>query len=102
MPVTRTTTGKLPPQRSQEITTTFAQSSSSQSPATASTSTGTAKVIVSHKATPEEIKEKMEQQLRIQRAAHHQKRALLMQKQNQGNLKNQNKTLIPCFTKKNI
>ena len=33
--------------------------------------------------TPEEIKEKMEQQLRIQRAAHHQKRALEL-KQNQG------------------
>lgn len=32
--------------------------------------------IVVNKATPEEIKEKMEQQLRIQRAAHQQKRAL--------------------------
>lgn len=32
--------------------------------------------LVSGKATPEEIKEKMEQQLRIQRAAHQQKRAL--------------------------
>lgn len=31
---------------------------------------------MSGKATPEEIKEKMEQQLRIQRAAHQQKRAL--------------------------
>lgn len=31
---------------------------------------------VSGKATPEEIKEKMEQQLRLQRAAHQQKRAL--------------------------
>jgi len=31
---------------------------------------------VSGKATPEEIKEKMEQQLRMQRAAHQQKRAL--------------------------
>lgn len=34
------------------------------------------KVAVSGKATPEEIKEKMEQQLRLQRAAHQQKRAL--------------------------
>lgn len=32
--------------------------------------------LVSGKATPEEIKEKMEQQLRMQRAAHQQKRAL--------------------------
>lgn len=31
---------------------------------------------VTHKASPEEIKEKMEQQLRMQRAAHQQKRAL--------------------------
>lgn len=34
------------------------------------------KVAVTHKASPEEIKEKMEQQLRMQRAAHQQKRAL--------------------------
>ena len=32
--------------------------------------------LISSKATPEEIKEKMEQQLRLQRAAHQQKRAL--------------------------
>lgn len=32
--------------------------------------------IISGKPTPEEIKEKMEQQLRLQRAAHQQKRAL--------------------------
>ena len=32
--------------------------------------------LVSGKASPEEIKEKMEQQLRMQRAAHQQKRAL--------------------------
>ncbi|KAK9686188.1 PHD-finger [Popillia japonica] len=34
------------------------------------------KLLVSGKATPEEIKEKMEQQLRMQRAAHQQKRAM--------------------------
>lgn len=39
-------------------------------------------VVVGHKATPEEIKETMEQQLRLQRAAHNQKRATEMQKQN--------------------
>lgn len=38
-------------------------------------------MVVTNKATPEEIKEKLEQQLRLQRAAHHQKRALEMQKQ---------------------
>lgn len=37
--------------------------------------------LVSGKATPEEIKEKMEQQLRIQRAAHQQKRALEIKNQ---------------------
>lgn len=34
--------------------------------------------VVMNKASAEEIKEKMEQQLRIQRAAHQQKRALEM------------------------
>lgn len=38
--------------------------------------TGLGDQLVSGKATPEEIKEKMEQQLRMQRAAHQQKRAL--------------------------
>lgn len=36
----------------------------------------TTKVVVTGKASAEEIKEKMEQQLRLQRAAHQQKRAL--------------------------
>lgn len=45
--------------------------------ATAGGTTGlTGDQLVSGKATPEEIKEKMEQQLRMQRAAHQQKRAL--------------------------
>ncbi|XP_077275780.1 nucleosome-remodeling factor subunit NURF301 E(bx) isoform X1 [Temnothorax americanus] len=44
--------------------------------ATAGTTGLTGDQLVSGKATPEEIKEKMEQQLRIQRAAHQQKRAL--------------------------
>lgn len=38
------------------------------------------KVAVSGKASAEEIKEKMEQQLRLQRAAHQQKRALEIKK----------------------
>lgn len=36
----------------------------------------TTKVVVTGKASAEEIKEKMEQQLRLQRAAHQQKRAM--------------------------
>lgn len=71
-PITRQSTGKLPPSRSLEI-----GSSSTSSP---SNTTVNAKVVVTNKATPEEIKEKLEQQLRLQRAAHHQKRALEMQK----------------------
>lgn len=43
---------------------------------TTSSTTGLGDQLVSGKATPEEIKEKMEQQLRMQRAAHQQKRAL--------------------------
>lgn len=63
LPVTRTATGKLPPVRS------------AHDP---SPTTGGKRLVesVSGKATPEEIKEKMEQQLRMQRAAHQQKRAL--------------------------
>lgn len=72
-PITRQSTGKLPPSRSLEI-----GGSSTSSPASTTVS---AKVVVTNKATPEEIKEKLEQQLRLQRAAHHQKRALEMQKQ---------------------
>jgi nucleosome-remodeling factor subunit BPTF len=37
---------------------------------------------VNSKQTPEEIKEKMEQQLKIQRAAHHQKRQMEMKQGN--------------------
>lgn len=71
-PITRQSTGKLPPSRSLEV------GGSTSSP---SNTTVSAKVVVTNKATPEEIKEKLEQQLRLQRAAHHQKRALEMQKQ---------------------
>ncbi|XP_066157343.1 nucleosome-remodeling factor subunit NURF301 isoform X1 [Euwallacea fornicatus] len=60
--VTRSRTGNLPPPRP-----------SIQAPVEA---LEPSKVAVTNKATPEEIKEKMEQQLRMQRAAHQQKRAL--------------------------
>lgn len=82
-PVTRTTTGKLPAQRPQHVDTssTTTQASTVGGSSTSHANIGGNKVVVSSKATPEEIKEKMEQQLRIQRAAHHHKRALEMQKQ---------------------
>ncbi|XP_018361113.1 PREDICTED: nucleosome-remodeling factor subunit NURF301 isoform X2 [Trachymyrmex cornetzi] len=55
-------------------------SSGNKTVTTVTTTSGTAGLtgdqLVSGKATPEEIKEKMEQQLRMQRAAHQQKRAL--------------------------
>lgn len=59
--ITRSRTGNLPPTRVLESGT------DNNTPN---------KVTLGSKATPEEIKEKMEQQLRIQRAAHQQKRAL--------------------------
>ncbi|KAK5645407.1 hypothetical protein RI129_006707 [Pyrocoelia pectoralis] len=59
--ITRSRTGNLPPARVANET---------------SVETTPSKVSVTSKATPEEIKEKMEQQLRLQRAAHQQKRAL--------------------------
>ncbi|XP_025163350.1 nucleosome-remodeling factor subunit NURF301 isoform X1 [Harpegnathos saltator] len=50
--------------------------SGNRTSSTTSNTTGAGDQLVSGKATPEEIKEKMEQQLRMQRAAHQQKRAL--------------------------
>ncbi|XP_058463796.1 nucleosome-remodeling factor subunit NURF301 [Malaya genurostris] len=83
-PVTRTSTGKLPPNRladsSNPSTPTSNGSSNSN---TGSSSIPNKSTVISNKATREEITEKMEQQLRIQRAAHNQKRAL-EQKQQDG------------------
>ncbi|XP_017781455.1 PREDICTED: nucleosome-remodeling factor subunit NURF301 isoform X2 [Nicrophorus vespilloides] len=66
--ITRSRTGNLPPTRVADPNDT----------------TIGAKVLVSGKSTAEEIKEKMEQQLRLQRAAHQQKRALDLK--NQGHI----------------
>ncbi|XP_031848361.1 nucleosome-remodeling factor subunit NURF301 E(bx) isoform X4 [Nomia melanderi] len=52
------------------------QSAGAGSNRNSGSTTGIGDQLVSGKATPEEIKEKMEQQLRMQRAAHQQKRAL--------------------------
>lgn len=70
LPITRTATGKLPQPRVFELS----------SP---SGSGGNHNSVIASKLTPEEIKEKMEQQLKLQRAAHNQKRALELQKQQQ-------------------
>lgn len=89
--ITRSRTGNLPPARN----TTTLDSPGAPAPAgTTATITGTtiegSKVTVvggsatSRSATAEEIKEKMEQQLRLQRAAHQQKRAALELKNTQG------------------
>lgn len=86
--VTRQSTGKLPPARATATAASAAEPATTSATPTTSNNTATtsnAKSFVGQKATPEEIKEKMEQQLRLQRAAHHQKRALEMQKNNAGN-----------------
>lgn len=82
-PITRQSTGKLPPSRSLDI-------GSTSSP---STTTVGGKMVVTNKATPEEIKEKLEQQLRLQRAAHHQKRALELQNKT-GKLEGSNRNYL--------
>ena len=73
--VTRTVSGKLPSQRQNDA-------SASNSPAGGSSS-GTKTLVVGSKSTPDEIKEKMEQQLKLQRAAHQQKRSLEVKPQQQ-------------------
>lgn len=84
--MTRTATGKLPTHR-------VSEAAANRVTASSAPAENPNKVVVSHKATPEEIKEKMEEQLRIQRAAHNKKRALEMAK-NQGKT-SQNKKKKP-------
>lgn len=81
-PVTRTTTGKLPISRANNESTPSRQNAIVK---TVVTSTPIAKhVVVGSKASAEEIKEKMEQELRQQRAEHHKKRTLEMMQQKKG------------------
>ncbi|XP_055538687.1 nucleosome-remodeling factor subunit NURF301 [Wyeomyia smithii] len=89
-PVTRTSTGKLPLNR-HAGSTSSADSSNSSTPtsngnsASGSNSSAVNKsAMISSKASREEITEKMEQQLRIQRAAHNQKRAMELKQQQDG------------------
>ncbi|KAL1380068.1 hypothetical protein pipiens_014471, partial [Culex pipiens pipiens] len=77
LPVTRTSTGKLPPNRHAGSSSGESSNSSTPTNGASSSSGGPNKAgVISSKASREEITEKMEQQLRIQRAAHNQKRAM--------------------------
>lgn len=85
--VTRTSTGKLPITR--QTPSTSGESSNSSTSTTSGNSGNNASAtnvqnksaVISSKASREEITEKMEQQLRIQRAAHNQKRAMELKQQ---------------------
>ncbi|EAT32755.1 AAEL015015-PA [Aedes aegypti] len=85
--VTRTSTGKLPITR--QTPSTSGESSNSSTSTTSGNSGNNASTtnvqnksaVISSKASREEITEKMEQQLRIQRAAHNQKRAMELKQQ---------------------
>lgn len=84
-PVTRTSTGKLPATRSNSETPVQSRTNAMvKGGATPSSLVNSKQVTIGHKATPEEIKEKMEQELRIQRAEHHKKRTLEMMQQKKG------------------
>lgn len=81
-PVTRTSTGKLPISRANNESTPHRPNATVK---TVVTSTPINKqVVVGAKASVEEIKEKMEQELRQQRAEHHKKRTLEMMQQKKG------------------
>lgn len=75
LPTTRTSTGKLPPQRLMDDGI-------------------TRNLIVSSKSTPEQIKEKIEAQLKIQRDAHNKKRAEDMKGQQNAGVKTIRKILV--------
>lgn len=90
-PVTRASTGKLPPNR--HTASSSGESSNSSTPTSngngatgtaSSSNTSNKSAVISSKASREEITEKMEQQLRIQRAAHNQKRAMELKQQQDG------------------
>ncbi|XP_055628905.1 nucleosome-remodeling factor subunit NURF301-like isoform X2 [Toxorhynchites rutilus septentrionalis] len=87
LPITRTSTGKLPPTRN--ITSSSGDLSNSSTPTSngnsaSGSSLANKSAIISSKASREEINEQMEQQLRLQRAAHNQKRAMELKQQQDG------------------
>lgn len=79
-PVTRTSTGKLPHNRSVPEVTTQNRVNPVAKPVPLVSNSK--QVVINQKA--DEIKEKMEQELRIQRAEHHKKRTLEMMQQKKG------------------
>lgn len=85
-PVTRTSTGKLPPTRiNLESTTQSRAIAANKTTVTSPSSVVNSKQVgIGHKASAEEIKEKMEQELRLQRAEHHKKRTMEMMQQKKG------------------
>lgn len=84
-PVTRTSTGKLPATRSNAETPVQSKANAvAKSGSTPSSLANSKQVSIGHKASAEEIKEKMEQELRLQRAEHHKKRTLEMMQQKKG------------------
>lgn len=84
-PVTRTLTGKLPVARAASDVSTPNRSGAIVKSVTQSPIVNSKQIVVGHKASAEEIKEKMEQELRTQRAEHHKKRTLEMMQQKKGN-----------------
>lgn len=85
-PVTRTSTGKLPSTRSNAETPVQNRTAAvAKSGTTPSSLANSKQVTIGNKASAEEIKEKMEQELRLQRAEHHKKRTLEMMQQKKGN-----------------
>lgn len=85
-PVTRTLTGKLPISRpASDATSTPNRPGAIVKSITQSPIVNSKQIVVGHKASAEEIKEKMEQELRAQRAEHHKKRTLEMMQQKKGN-----------------
>lgn len=85
-PVTRTSTGKLPPTRVNADTPVQNRTNATiKTVTTGSPLVNSKQVSIGHKASAEEIKEKMEQELRLQRAEHHKKRTLEMMQQKKGN-----------------
>lgn len=84
-PVTRTSTGKLPSTRSNAETPVQNRANAVvKGGSTPSSLVNSKQGTIGHKASAEEIKEKMEQELRAQRAEHHKKRTLEMMQQKKG------------------
>lgn len=78
-PVTRTSTGKLPSNRVSDACTQNRTNAGIKSMSSTSK-----QLSATNKTSAEEIKEKMEQELRLQRAEHHKKRTLEMMHQKKG------------------